>query len=289
MFEIGEKIVYGSTGVCEVENIAPMDFAGKGEKELYYVLHPLYQDGVIYAPVQGTVYMRPILSAQEVDRLIDGIPQIEASVVEERSLTTLAAHYETILSTHDCRELLTLSMSLYEKKQRARQQKKKFGQIDTRFMKRTEELLFGEMAAALDIPVEKVPDYIAKRVGFPHPVPKASGSRRACSGRRRPGAAPPAPEGRRRQKSKKAASPMGRQPFFQGAAGTKRETPGSEKKDPTCGRPAPRRVLRRAWRFGGEGLGKRGHLSSSSAETRSTWARILSSISVTNRCPLSMR
>ena len=55
MFEIGEKIVYGSTGVCEVENIAPMDFAGKGEKELYYVLHPLYQDGVIYAPVQGTV------------------------------------------------------------------------------------------------------------------------------------------------------------------------------------------------------------------------------------------
>lgn len=171
MFEIGEKIVYGSTGVCEVQSITPMDFAGKGKAEPYYVLRPLYQDGVIYAPVQGTVYMRPILSAQEVDRLIDGIPQIEASVVEERSLTTLAAHYETILSTHDCRELLTLSMSLYEKKQRARQQKKKFGQIDTRFMKRTEELLFGEMAAALDIPVEKVPDYIAKRVGFPHPVP----------------------------------------------------------------------------------------------------------------------
>ena len=31
-------------------------------------------------------------------------------------------------------------------------------------MKRTEELLFGEMAAALDIPVERVPDYIEDRV-----------------------------------------------------------------------------------------------------------------------------
>lgn len=173
MFEIGEKIVYGSMGVCEVQDVAPMDFGGGGEKELYYVLRPLYQDGVIYAPVKGAVYMRPILSAQEVNRLIDGIPQMEAAVVEERSLTMLAAHYETILSTHDCRELLTLSMSLYEKKQRARQQKKKFGQIDTRFMKRTEELLFGEMAAALGIPVEQVPDYIVQRVGFP---PEATSS-----------------------------------------------------------------------------------------------------------------
>ena len=173
MFEIGEKIVYGSMGVCEVQDVAPMDFGGGGEKELYYVLRPLYQDGVIYAPVKGAVYMRPILSAQEVNRLIDGIPQMDAAVVEERSLTMLAAHYETILSTHDCRELLTLSMSLYEKKQRARQQKKKFGQIDTRFMKRTEELLFGEMAAALGIPVEQVPDYIVQRVGFP---PEAASS-----------------------------------------------------------------------------------------------------------------
>ena len=55
-------------------------------------------------------------------------------------------------------------MSLYEKKQQAQRDKKKFGQIDTRFMKRTEELLFGEMAAALDIPVERVPDYIEDRV-----------------------------------------------------------------------------------------------------------------------------
>ena len=164
MFEAGQKIIYGSMGVCVVEKIAPLDFQEDGKKELYYVLRPLYQDGVIYAPVQATVYMRPILSAQEVDTLIDGIPAMEAEAFYERSLTMLAAHYETILSSHDCGELLALSLSLYEKKQQAQRDKKKFGQIDTRFMKRTEELLFGEMSAALDIPVEQVPDYIAQRV-----------------------------------------------------------------------------------------------------------------------------
>ena len=75
MFEIGEKIVYGSMGVCEVQDVAPMDFGGGGEKELYYVLRPLYQDGVIYAPVKGAVYMRPILSAQEVNRLMNQFNQ----------------------------------------------------------------------------------------------------------------------------------------------------------------------------------------------------------------------
>ena len=121
MFEVGQKIIYGGTGVCVVEKIAPLDFGESGKTELYYVLRPLYQDGVIYAPVQATVYMRPILTAQEVNGLIDRIPAIEAKAFYDRSQTTLAAHYEEILTSHDCHEMLTLTMSLYEKKQQAQQ------------------------------------------------------------------------------------------------------------------------------------------------------------------------
>jgi len=36
--------------------------------------------------------------------------------------------------------------------------------VDERFMKRAEELLFGELAAALDIPPESVPGYIEARL-----------------------------------------------------------------------------------------------------------------------------
>ena len=55
-------------------------------------------------------------------------------------------------------------MSLRAKKQGLEQQKRKFGAVDERFMKRAEELLFGELAAALDIPKDRVPEYIADRV-----------------------------------------------------------------------------------------------------------------------------
>ena len=35
-----------------------------------------------------------------------------------------------------------------------------YGQMDQRYMKRAEDVLYGELAAALDIPMEEVPDYI---------------------------------------------------------------------------------------------------------------------------------
>ena len=46
-------------------------------------------------------------------------------------------------------------------------QRQKFGTVDERFMKRAEELLFGELAAALGIPREEVPRYIEARLERP--------------------------------------------------------------------------------------------------------------------------
>ena len=40
MFEIGQYIIYGSTGVCEIEDIR--DERISGEKKSYYILKPVY-------------------------------------------------------------------------------------------------------------------------------------------------------------------------------------------------------------------------------------------------------
>ena len=53
---------------------------------------------------------------------------------------------------------------VYRKKQEAAVSRRRLGQTDERFMKRAEELLFGELAVALDIPVGQVADYISARV-----------------------------------------------------------------------------------------------------------------------------
>ena len=66
MYNRGEKIFYGQTGVCTVEDISEKEFK-KGEPQLYYTLRPLYRsNNIIYAPVENAkVYMRRLISSDE--------------------------------------------------------------------------------------------------------------------------------------------------------------------------------------------------------------------------------
>ena len=76
----------------------------------------------------------------------------------------LVEHYETRIKSHSCRDLMELTMSIYRKRDEVHSRKKKLGSVDLRFMKRAEDLLFGELAAALDIPRDQVTDFISKRL-----------------------------------------------------------------------------------------------------------------------------
>lgn len=166
MFSIGDLIVYGETGVCRVEDITTR--TDGAARRRYYVLQPLYQDCMISAPADSDkIFMRPVISKGEADRLIDRIPSVSAEAYYSRALRELTEHYEAAIRAHNCGELLRLTMSLHAKKCDAERQKRKFGAVDERYMKRAEELLFGEFAAALGIPRDGVRDYIARRVKRP--------------------------------------------------------------------------------------------------------------------------
>lgn len=164
MYEKGALIVYGGTGVCRVEDIGPLSMRGADAKRLYYVLKPLYQDGSIYVPVDGKVFMRNVISRAEAERLIDMIPGIRAEARHDSNFNQLAAYYQQVLGSHDCADLIELTMSIYAKKLYMEGRNKKFGQVDSRFMRRAESLLYGELAVALDIPPDEVQTYVAKRV-----------------------------------------------------------------------------------------------------------------------------
>lgn len=165
MYHTGELVVYGTTGVCRVEGVARPETPGRASGTLYYLLKPLQQDGVIYTPVDsGKVPMRPVMTAQEAEALIDRIPTMEAEAVYSPTLQALAQHYQDLLRTSDCQDLLRLTMSIYTKQQAALAKKKRLGLVDERYMKQAERMLHGELAAALGIPFEEVQPYIARRV-----------------------------------------------------------------------------------------------------------------------------
>ena len=165
MFQPGELVVYGTTGVCRVEEITRPNLSGPDRNKTYYLLKPLYQDGVIYAPVENAkAPMRPVISAKAAEALIDLIPTIKAEVFRGPTLQALAQHYQSAVRTSDCKELVELMMSIYAKRRQAEAQNRRLGMVDERYMKQAERLLHGELSVALGIPLEEVQPYIARRV-----------------------------------------------------------------------------------------------------------------------------
>lgn len=158
MFAVGDMIVYGRTGVCRVERIE------ENKNGKFYALKPLYQNCSILTPVEGKVFMRPVISRAEAEALIDGLPALEAEPCEGKALRELTEHYQTSIDTHDCMALAALTKSIYAKKRVAEREKKKFGAVDERFLKEGEALLFGELAVALEVPMEQVKGYIGRRL-----------------------------------------------------------------------------------------------------------------------------
>lgn len=165
MFQKGDSVVYGNLGVCKINDLVTRQFEGLNEAHPYYVLKSLYQEGVLYVPADNPkIALRAVLTADEANQFIDSIPSLHGEAFHSRSAQELAAHYEESLKTHDCKDLLELAMSIYEKKQSLTRQNKKFGRVDEHFMRQAEENLYGELAAALNIPKESVPDYIQQRI-----------------------------------------------------------------------------------------------------------------------------
>ena len=164
MYSINDFIVYGKMGVCRVTDITVPNNIRWAGKKLYYVLQPLQGNCVIYAPVDTKVFMRPIISAEDANRLIKAIPKMQTDPYYNDRMQELVSHYENVLHEHHCGDLLALAMSIYAKKQELEEQNHKFGQIDGRYLKQAEELLYCELSLALNIPMEKVPEYIAVQV-----------------------------------------------------------------------------------------------------------------------------
>ena len=165
MFQHGEMVVYGTTGVCRVEGVTRLNATGPDRDKQYYELKPFHQDGVIYTPVDNPkVSIRPVISREEAETLIDLIPTMEAEVYRAPTLQALAQHYQTAVRSHDCRDLIELMMSIYAKQKEAESHKRRLGLVDERYMKQAERLLHGEFSVALDIPFEEVPAYITRRI-----------------------------------------------------------------------------------------------------------------------------
>ena len=111
--------------------------------------------------------MRPVLSRAEAEELVRTMPDIEAAHCTERNPRLLGAFYQDLIRSRSCVGMVQIIKAAHRKTQARRARGSKPGQVDEKYLRRAEELLYGELAVALEIPRDQVSGYIVRTVGEP--------------------------------------------------------------------------------------------------------------------------
>ena len=159
MFSVGELVVYGGEGVCRVTAVGESSIPGTDKEKLYYTLTPVYHTGHVLTPVDTKVLIRPVMTRQEAELLVEELPALEpeGSIGGPRATKE---HYQEIVSSYDCREVARLILTTTVKRSRAIRRGKKPSQMDERYLKRAEEEFYGELAAALEVDRDDAEVYV---------------------------------------------------------------------------------------------------------------------------------
>ena len=161
VFSVRDKIIYGENGVCTVQSIGPLTMAGAPKEKLYYYLSPLIGSGTYFAPVDSGAYMRPVMSRDEAEALIDAMPGIQPAICTDNRFNHVDAFYKELFKQHSCEALVSIVKGL---KSRMSDRKTKSSRAEAT-MKRAKDILHGELSVALEIDVKDVEDYIVSRLG----------------------------------------------------------------------------------------------------------------------------
>lgn len=160
MYEVGDMVIYGKQGVCRIEEIGSISITSNDDTTQYYTLVSVYGTGKTYTPVDTAVYMRHIMTLEEVQNIIKEIPNIAQQPIQFKNTREMTDYYKNSIESYHWERLIGVIKTVYFKAQHIKQQGKKLGQIDERYKREAEQLLYQEFAVAMDISIDAVGTYI---------------------------------------------------------------------------------------------------------------------------------
>ena len=161
MYSVGEKIIYGENGVCTIDKIEPLAISGAPKDKLYYHLRPMIGSGTYFTPVDSGAFMRPVMTREEAEALIDAMPGIEPAICNDNRFNHVDAYYKELFRQHSCEALVAIVKGL---RTRMATRKTRSSRAEAT-MKRARDMLHGELSVALNMEMGEVEEYIRSRVG----------------------------------------------------------------------------------------------------------------------------
>lgn len=167
MYQIGDKVRYGTEGVCSIVEIQEMKVGRV--KSNYYVLRPIFRESAtVYVPLDNERLvgrMRPVLSQQELETLLTGVDDAPLAWIDDP--TERKDSFSKLLSDGSSADLLSVACLLWKKRQQLSAAGRRMRSSDEQLLRDAEKLLTDEVALALELPRQEVPAYLHKRLAHP--------------------------------------------------------------------------------------------------------------------------
>lgn len=161
-FDIGEYVSYGINGMCNIEDIRPMQLSQSVEKMMYYILRPESNPkSTIFVPVNNQKLvskMRELMTKDEINAML--VRMKDRTLEWEKDVRFRTESFHEILNNGVNQDLLLMIRCLHRKRQELVQLGKKLPARDSNTLKTAERLVEEEFAHVLHIKCEEVSDYI---------------------------------------------------------------------------------------------------------------------------------
>ncbi len=148
-YKIGDYVMYGVTGACEIVAIGTLDF-GKPDKE-YYSLKPVYSDrDTIYVPLEKEdEIIRKVIDKKQAQAVLDDIKERVSQEVDcDRE------EWDEILKSSKNNDVVSMILKLREIRRENKKNHKMMNISDAKVLSYAERILFSEMAIALGLSMD---------------------------------------------------------------------------------------------------------------------------------------
>ena len=163
MFSVGELLIYGTNGVCRVDEVcsSPFDAA---DTRLFYKLTPTPDRAnlVIYTPIDNEkVVIRPLMSEREARELLDSLSEIGVIVVPlEKKRRDI---YRELVATAEPKVYVSIIKTVAQRREEFKRTRRRLPDIDNDAEHIAKTGLYGELAAVLGLSREEIHNMITEK------------------------------------------------------------------------------------------------------------------------------
>lgn len=150
-YVIGDYVLYGLNGSCQVVDIGPVDFADSSK--IYYHLKPVsdMKSTIFVSMKREDDIIRRVISADEADKILGEVKKVGKAVY-----TPKREACDLILKSGDDVAISQMIKLLRYMRKENRKIHKSLNIMEEKILKDAERVFFSEMATALSMSIEEV-------------------------------------------------------------------------------------------------------------------------------------